>query len=94
MPSKLIERAQYGAYTIRPRLYRMMPEFLRAYENPKAQVRWERPKGFRADSLREDMTRGWRELDRSVAPVEAWTGGRKAAMKRLKHFVGEAAEEL
>jgi deoxyribodipyrimidine photo-lyase len=88
VPSKLIERAQYGAYTIRPRLYRMMPQFLRAYENPKAQVRWERPMGFRADSPREDMTRGWRELDRSVAPVEAWTGGRKAAMKRLKHFVG------
>jgi deoxyribodipyrimidine photo-lyase len=34
------------------------------------------------------MTRGWKELDCSVAPVEAWTGGHAAAMKRLRHFTG------
>jgi deoxyribodipyrimidine photo-lyase len=28
VPSKLIEKAQYGAYTIRPRLYRLLPEYL------------------------------------------------------------------
>jgi len=38
--------------------------------------------------VREDMTRGWKELDRSVKPVEAWVGGRRAAMKRLEKFVG------
>jgi deoxyribodipyrimidine photo-lyase len=88
VPSKLIEKAQYGAYTIRPRLYRALPEFLHSYENPKAQVAWKRPKDFCADSPREDMTRGWKELDRSVEPVEAWTGGHKAATKRLKNFAG------
>jgi len=93
VPSKLIEKAQYGAYTIRPRLYRLLPEFLHSYENLKAQYAWERPKGLYADSVREDMTRGWRELDRSVAPVEAWTGGRKAAMKRLKHFTGKLLKD-
>jgi deoxyribodipyrimidine photo-lyase len=87
VPSKLIERAQYGAYTIRPRLYRRLPEFLRPYENPKAEKAWMRPRGLVADSPREDMTRGWKELDRSVLPVEAWTGGHHAAMKRLRHFV-------
>ena len=30
VPPKLIEKAQYGAYTIRPRLYRLLPEYLRA----------------------------------------------------------------
>src|SRR5665213_1538690 len=33
VPSKLIERAQYGAYTIRPRLQRQLPEFLQPYRN-------------------------------------------------------------
>lgn len=37
VPSKLIEKAQYGAYTIRPRLYRVLPDYLHAYANPKAQ---------------------------------------------------------
>jgi deoxyribodipyrimidine photo-lyase len=87
VPSKLIEKAQYGAYTIRPRLYRLLPEFLVAYANPKARCEWKRPRGFVADSPREDMTRGWTELDRSVEPVEAWVGGHAAAMKRLRHFV-------
>jgi deoxyribodipyrimidine photo-lyase len=86
VPSKLIEKAQYGAYTIRPRLYRMMPEFLVPYENVKAHAEWKKPKGFFQDSVHEDMTKGWKELDRSVGPVEAWVGGHHAAMKRLKHF--------
>ena len=93
VPSKLIEKAQYGAYTIRPRLYRMLPEFLVAYENLKAEVAWRRPKGFFADSVAEDMTRGWKELDRSVGPVEAWTGGTHAALKRLKVFTGRMLQD-
>jgi len=93
VPSKLMEKAQYGAYTIRPRLYRLLPEYLVAYENPHALREWKRPKGFRADSLTEDMTRGWKDLDRSVGPVEAWRGGTRAGMARLKHFTGKLLAE-
>ena len=87
VPSKLMERAQYGAYTIRPRLYRLLPEFLMEYENPKAEREWKRPKGLFADSVHEDMTRGWKTLDCNVQPVEGWTGGHHAAVKRLRHFI-------
>jgi deoxyribodipyrimidine photo-lyase len=87
VPSKLIERAQYGAYTIRPRLQRLLPEFLHAYENLTADREWKRPKGFEADDVRADITRGWKDLDRSVRPVDAWQGGTRAGMKRLRHFV-------
>ncbi len=93
VPSKLIERAQYGAYTIRPRLYRMLPEFLKPYENPKAQHEWKKPAGFHSDSVHEDMTKGWKDFDRSVKPVEAWTGGTHAALKRLKLFTGKMLGE-
>jgi deoxyribodipyrimidine photo-lyase len=86
VPSKLMEKAQYGAYTIRPRLYRLLPEYLHPCENLKAEHAWHRPRGFHADSVHEDMTRDWKDLDRSVRPVEAWTGGRHAALKRLKVF--------
>jgi deoxyribodipyrimidine photo-lyase len=44
VPSKLIERAQYGACTIRPHVHRLLPEFLRPYKNPKADHEWKRPK--------------------------------------------------
>lgn len=89
VPSKLIEKAQYGAYTIRPRLYRALPEFLVPYENVKAKHAWHRPKSFHHDPPKDDMTRNWPDLDRTVQPVEAWTGGTHAAMKRLRHFTGK-----
>jgi deoxyribodipyrimidine photo-lyase len=92
VPSKLIEKAQYGAYTIRPRLYRMLPEFLVPYENLHAHHKWIRPKGFQADSVHEDMTHGWKDLDRSVKPVATWHGGTHAALKRLKHFTTSLLE--
>jgi deoxyribodipyrimidine photo-lyase len=93
VPSKLIEKAQYGAYTIRPRLYRLLPEYLVPYENLHAAKAWQRPRGFLTDSVHEDMTRGWKDLDRSVGPVEAWTGGTHAGLKRLKHFTGTLLAE-
>lgn len=93
VPSKLIEKAQYGAYTIRPRLYRLLPEYLQPYENLRAVYAWKRPRSFQADSVHEDMTRGWKNFDRSVGPVEAWRGGTHAALKRLKVFTTKLLEE-
>jgi len=86
IPSKLIEKSQYGAYTIRPRLYRLLPEFLVPYDNPKAQYAWKRPANFHADDVRGDITAGWSDLDRSVPPADNWRGGTHAALRRLKHF--------
>ena len=43
-PSKLMEKAQYGAYTIRPRLYRLLPEYLHPYGNPHAEFAWKKPR--------------------------------------------------
>jgi deoxyribodipyrimidine photo-lyase len=89
VPSKLLEKAQFSAAVARPRLYGALKEFLVPYENPKAQHAWKQPHGLHADNVREDMTRGWHDFDRSVQPVEAWTGGHKAAMKRLHTFCND-----
>lgn len=86
IPSSLIDKPQYGAYTIRPRLYRLLPYHLYHFENPHADHAWSRPKSFHADDPRKDITRDWAALDRTVKPVEAWQGGTHAALKRLHHF--------
>jgi deoxyribodipyrimidine photo-lyase len=93
VPSKLMEKAQYGAYTIRPRLYRLLPEYLHSYENLHADHSWKRPRGFYADDVHQDMTRDWKDFDRSVPPVEAWKGGTRAALQRLKFFSSKLLED-
>jgi deoxyribodipyrimidine photo-lyase len=92
VPSKLLQKAQFSAGVIRPRLTRMLPEFLRPYENAHADKIWKKPRGLYAEDVREDLTRGWRDFDRSVKPVEEWRGGRKAGMKRLELFVAKMLE--
>jgi deoxyribodipyrimidine photo-lyase len=93
VPSRLIEKAQYGAYTIRPRLFRLLPDYLHDYENLRAEHEWKRPRGFQADVVRKDITRGWNGLDRSVGPVETWMGGTHAGLQRLKLFTGRLLEK-
>jgi deoxyribodipyrimidine photo-lyase len=39
------------------------------------------------------MTRGWNDFDRSVAPVEAWKGGTRAGLQRLKQFTERILED-
>jgi len=89
VPSKLLEKAQFSAAVARPRLYRALPEFLRPYANPHAEHAWKQPQGLLADDVRADITLGWRDLDRSVLPVEAWRGGHRAATARLQVFCAQ-----
>lgn len=88
VPSKLLEKEQYGARTIRPRIHRLLPQFLQPLKNPVAQVSWKTPAGVRVQNSKEDFTRDWK-LDRSVAPARNAPGGSKEGMRRLKLFLGE-----
>jgi deoxyribodipyrimidine photo-lyase len=47
-----------------------------------------RPASFQSFDVREDVTRGWKGFDRSVKPVDTFTGGTHAALKRMKDFIG------
>ncbi len=87
VPSKLLEKAQYSGAIARPRIARLMPEFLKPFENEHASKPWRTPKDLQRDDVHADMTQGWKDFDRSVAPVEAWKGGRKEASRRLHEFI-------
>lgn len=87
VPSKLLLKAQYSGAIARPRITKLLPEFVKPFDNFHADKSWKRPKGMLAEDVREDMTRGWRDFDRSVGPVGAWKGGRKEAWRRLDEFV-------
>ncbi len=89
VPSRLLEKAQYSGAIARPRIRKLLPEFVKPFTNPKPDKPWHKPRGLFADDPQQDMTADWPDLDRSVGPVEYWHGGRKQAWRRLKLFVDE-----
>ncbi len=89
VPSKLLEKEQYAARIIRPRLQQRLEEFLTPPHNPNAKVEWAKPRGLHAfpDDGSFDLTEGWKGLDRSVQPVDSFRGGTSEALKLLRDFV-------
>jgi len=86
VPSKLLEKEQYAAYIIRPRLQARLKESLVPPSLIKAKVPWRRPPRLQTLSTDVDLTEGWR-LDRSVQPVANWKGGTREALRLLQDFV-------
>ncbi|MGI4758620.1 MAG: deoxyribodipyrimidine photo-lyase [Janthinobacterium lividum] len=87
VPSSRFDKAQYAAYTMRSRLWKMVPDYLQPSTNPVAEHAWKQPKTFFSDDVQKDMTEGWTDLDRSVSPAPDLRGGAHAAHARLKYFV-------
>jgi deoxyribodipyrimidine photo-lyase len=86
VPSRLLGQEQYGAHTARPIIRRLLPEFLQAVGNTKAKVPWRPAAGLQSLPPDADIMADW-TLDRSVAPVNAFTGGTDEGLKRLKAFL-------
>src|SRR6476646_5885771 len=86
VPSKLLMKEQYGAYTARPVIRRLLPEFLQPVGNTRAKVAWQPPRRLKSLNSNIDITEGWK-LDRSVAPVNDIVGGTDQGLKRLKSFI-------
>jgi deoxyribodipyrimidine photo-lyase len=86
VPSKLLEKAQYAAHIIRPRLQKHLPQFLVPHKNPVARGPWEKPKILSSLHPDSDITQDW-QLDRSVSPVSHWRGGSKEALRLLHEFI-------
>ena len=93
VPSKLLEKEQYGAYTIRPRIHRMLPEFLKPVGNTKAKVGWNPPATCRALPVDTDITEGW-NIDRTVPPVDLFAGGTDEGLKHLNNFITQPSRGL
>ena len=87
VPSALFPKHQYMLHIMRPKLLAELPKYLAPMSRTKAKKAWARPPGFESFDVTEDITAGWRNFDRSVRPVDTFTGGTHAALKRLKHFV-------
>ena len=87
VPSNLFEKHFFALHIFKPKLYAHFPAYLLPSPTPKPVREWKRPKDFASFDVHTDVTQGWKDLDRSVRPVDYWIGGTHAALKRLRHFV-------
>jgi len=88
VPSKLLEKEQYAAHTIRPRLRKHLNKFLVEPADPKANVGWTTRRGVPSLPADYDITTGWK-INRDVRPVKGLRGGTREALRLLDAFVAE-----
>jgi len=89
VPSGLFEKRMYALHIFKPKLYAELPKFLVEQPNTKPYKAWEPTTKLESFTVREDVTEGWKDLDRSVRPVDSFNGGTHAALKRLGDFVSK-----
>jgi len=86
VPSVLLEKEQWSAGTMRPRVMRHLDLCLRPSARPQADVTWRAPRGLAR--VRPEMSLlDHVPVDRRVSPAPGWRGGRRAAIARLDAFV-------
>jgi deoxyribodipyrimidine photo-lyase len=89
VPTGLFEKEEYAARTIRPKIHKRLPEFLKPLENPVAKFKWKR------HDLRKSQTSDAISilerfpLDRKTQPVKTSVGGTSAGLGLLKRFIRE-----
>ena len=87
VPSAVFGRDYFLLQHMRPHLKEALPKFLAPGKSPKPQHVWTKPKSLPSESLANDITAGFKDLDRTIKPVDTFTGGTHAALKGLKQFV-------
>jgi deoxyribodipyrimidine photo-lyase len=90
VPMALIEKRQAGAYTIRPRIRRLLADHLRPVEFPRVKAPWRGSvPDFHTEATAGNVTAlvASCSIDHSVVPSPEYRGGAAEAERRLEVFV-------
>ena len=85
VPSALLEKEQYSAATIRPRIHRQLEWCLRPAPRRVARVRWSGDGGMGWEAEPAVLDR--LAIDARLGPAPGWRGGAAAGRGRLRSFV-------
>lgn len=87
VPSRVFNRSFVLLHHFRPHLKAELTEYLVAPAEIAPLCKWKPRKKLESYPLKRDITAGFAKLDRSVGPVDSFTGGTHAALKRLSEFI-------
>ena len=86
VPSAIFNRSFVLLHHFRPKLRAQFPKWLKPLNKTEVLYPWRPWKDFASYPLAGDITTSFAKLDRTVGPVDSFTGGTKAALKRLMEF--------
>ena len=87
VPSRVFGRSFALLHHFRPHLRAELPKYLVAPKKIVPLHPWKPRRQPATFPLAQDITAGFSKLDRTVKPVDTFTGGTHAALKRLGEFV-------
>lgn len=92
VPMRLFEKKEYGAYTLRPKLHRLLPAHLQPVDRVELRVRFRStplPSGLHTEVTEANLAAlvAACEIDHAVPPVSGIRGGRAAAEAQLRIFL-------
>jgi deoxyribodipyrimidine photo-lyase len=90
VPMNRHEKREYGAYTIRPRIHRMLPEYLKPAPQVRLKHRWDAPPfPWHTEVTPQNISSlvASCAIDHRVPPSISYHGGRAAAERVLHHFL-------
>jgi deoxyribodipyrimidine photo-lyase len=90
VPMRCIEKKQYAAYTIRPRIKKLLREHLRPVDRVPMKRKWrEAPPEWHTEVEPGNIARlvGECEIDHTVPPSISFHGGSDEAARHLRHFL-------
>lgn len=87
VPTKYFPKEEYAARTIRPKLHKLLPMFLRPCDNPPAKFHWTPGTKPKSTSSIVPAVLSSLPMDRSVAPLAGAEGGTAAGLRQLQHFI-------
>jgi len=87
VPSRIFGRTFFLLHHFRPHLEAALPTFLVPPKKIQPLHAFAPRRPIDSYSVSDDITAGFSRLDRTIQPVDSFTGGSHAALKRLKEFV-------
>ena len=87
VPSAVFGRDYFLLQHMRLHLKAALPKFLVPPSNPKPHHLWHKSKSLETYPLDQDITAGFKTLDRTIGPVDTFTGGTHAALNHLRDFI-------
>ena len=88
VPSRLLQKEQYAARTIRPRIHAQLSTFLHPIRRHVPRRAWTEPRALQSARPDLNLLDGFL-VDRSVSPVATFCGGSHAARQALRRFIAE-----